>query len=117
MAPVKLLMSWDIIPGREQEYFEFVVREFVPGIQRLGIEPTEAWLTTYGKRPQILTGGVAEDYDRMRWAQASGGACATACWNSSPISSGVWCRPGPDSRCRQAEETREPGRPGSLCSA
>lgn len=52
---VKLLMTWDIIPGREQEYFEFVVREFIPGIQQLGLEPTDAWVTVYGKQPQILT--------------------------------------------------------------
>lgn len=52
---VKLLMTWDIIPGREQEYFEFVVREFMPGIQRLGMEPSDAWLTVYGSRPQIMT--------------------------------------------------------------
>ena len=66
--PVKLLMTWDIIPGREQEYFEFVVREFVPGIQRLGIQPTEAWYTTYGRRPQILTGAVTETLARMELA-------------------------------------------------
>ena len=66
--PVKLLMTWDIIPGREQEYFEFVVREFVPGIQRLGIQPTEAWYTTYGRRPQILTGVVADTVARMEIA-------------------------------------------------
>jgi hypothetical protein len=65
---VKLLMTWDIIPGREQEYFEFVVREFVPGIQRLGIQPTEAWYTTYGRRPQILTGFVSETFARMELA-------------------------------------------------
>lgn len=65
---VKLLMTWDILPGREQEYFEFVVREFVPGMQRLGIQPTEAWYTTYGDRPQILTGGVTEDLDQMQTA-------------------------------------------------
>ncbi len=65
---VKLLMTWDIVPGREQEYFEFVVREFVPGMQRLGITPTEAWYTTYGKRPQILTGGVADTMQVMREA-------------------------------------------------
>jgi hypothetical protein len=51
---VKLLMTWDIIPGREQEYFEFVVREFMPGVQRLGMEPSDAWLTMYGKQPQIM---------------------------------------------------------------
>ncbi len=76
MASVKLLMTWDIIPGREQEYFEFVVREFVPGIQRLGIEPSDAWLTTYGKRPQILTGIVADSFDKMR------GALDTSEWST-----------------------------------
>jgi hypothetical protein len=65
---VKLLMTWDILPGKEQEYFEFVVRELVPGMQRLGIQPTEAWLTTFGERPQILTGGVTEDLKSMRGA-------------------------------------------------
>ncbi len=68
---VKLLMTWDIIPGREQEYFEFVVREFVPGMQRLGIQPTEAWYTTYGDRPQILTGGVTDDLGEMETALAT----------------------------------------------
>ena len=51
----KLLLSWDILPGREQEYFEFVVREFIPGIQTLGLQPSDAWLTIYGDQPQILT--------------------------------------------------------------
>ena len=63
---VKLLMSWDIRPGQETEYFEFVVREFAPGIMRLGIQPTEAWYTVYGNGPQILTGGVAEDLQTMQ---------------------------------------------------
>lgn len=63
---VKLLMSWDIRPGQESEYFEFVVREFAPGIMRLGIKPTEAWYTVYGNGPQILTGGVADDLQTMQ---------------------------------------------------
>ncbi len=63
---VKLLMSWDIKSGREQPYFEFVVREFAPGLMRLGLQPTEAWYTVYGEGPQILTGAVAEDVETMR---------------------------------------------------
>lgn len=51
---VKLLMTWDILPGREQEYFEFVVRDFIPGVQRMGMEPSDAWFTMYGGQPQIL---------------------------------------------------------------
>jgi hypothetical protein len=58
---MKLLMSWNIRTGREAEYFEFVVKEFAPGLMRLGLQPTEAWYTVYGDCPQILTGSVAED--------------------------------------------------------
>jgi hypothetical protein len=54
-------MTWDISPEREQEYFEFVIGEFVPGVQRLGLQPTEAWATIYGNHPQIQVGLVAED--------------------------------------------------------
>lgn len=62
---VKLLMSWDIRPGLESEYFEFLVREFAPGIMRLGLQPTEAWYTVYGNCPQILAGGMTEDLPTM----------------------------------------------------
>jgi hypothetical protein len=58
---VKLLMTWDISPEREQEYFEFVIGEFVPGLQRLGLEPTEAWATIYGEYPQIMVAMLAPD--------------------------------------------------------
>lgn len=68
---VKLLLTWDIKPGREQEYFEFVVREFMPGMQRLGLQPSEAWVTTYGDKPQIMTGMVAEDQDAVREVMGS----------------------------------------------
>ena len=51
---VKLIMTWDILPGREQEYFEFVVRDFIPGMQKLGLEVSDAWFTMYGKQPQIM---------------------------------------------------------------
>jgi hypothetical protein len=62
---VKLLMTWDIRPGKESEYFEFVVQEFAPKLKRLGIEPTEAWYTVYGNAPQILTGAVTQDRKTM----------------------------------------------------
>ncbi|MBC8507432.1 MAG: hypothetical protein ISR58_13550 [Anaerolineales bacterium] len=64
--PVKLLMSWNILPGREQEYFEFVVREFIPDIQQLGLETTEAWVTVYGDHPQILAAARTNNPDDLR---------------------------------------------------
>lgn len=66
---VKLLMNWDIKPGRDQEYFEFMVREWVPGVQRLGFQPTGSWYTVYSRSketPQMLTEGIAKDLETMR---------------------------------------------------
>ena len=54
----KLIMTWDISPEREQEYFEFVVREFIPQVQKLGLELSDAWATVYGNQPQIMVGAV-----------------------------------------------------------
>jgi hypothetical protein len=68
---IKLLLSWDIKSGRDQEYFEFMVREFAPGITRLGLTPTEAWFALYGDCPQILMEGIADDLDTMRTLLAS----------------------------------------------
>lgn len=68
---VKLLMTWDIKPGMDSEYFEFIVREFAPGITHIGLQPTEAWFTVYGEGPQVLTGGIAEDLDTMKDILAS----------------------------------------------
>jgi hypothetical protein len=68
---VKLIMNYDIKPGRDQEYFEFLVREFAPGLARLGVQPTESWYTMYGKHPQIMTGGIAENVGAAKAMLAS----------------------------------------------
>ena len=62
---IKLLMSWDIRPGKEAEYMEFVTREFTPQLVDLGIQPTEAWYTVVGNGPQVLAGGIAKDRETM----------------------------------------------------
>ena len=56
---VKVLMTWDISPEHEQEYFEFVIGEWIPGIQRMGLETVEAWATIYGNYPQIQVAMLA----------------------------------------------------------
>jgi hypothetical protein len=65
---VKLLMHWDIKPGRDQEYFEFLIREWGPGISRMGVEPSGAWWTAYSTRalPQIMAEAIADDYTTMK---------------------------------------------------
>ena len=63
---VKVLMTWDIDGERDQAYFEFVIGEFIPGVQRLGLQPAEAWATVYGSYPQIQVGLLANDADQAR---------------------------------------------------
>ena len=58
---VKLVMTWDISPDHEQEYFEFVIGEFIPGVQHLGLQPVEAWATAFGNYPQIQVSMLADD--------------------------------------------------------
>ena len=58
---VKLILTWDIAPDRDQDYFEFVINEFVPGVQRMGLQPAEAWATVYGDYPQIQVNILSDD--------------------------------------------------------
>ena len=62
---VKLLLTWDILPGREQEYFEFVVRDFIPKVQKMGMEPSDAWFTVFGDQPQIMITMQSASMDNM----------------------------------------------------
>lgn len=68
---VKMIMTWDIAPDKEQDYFEFVIREFIPGVQRLGLELKDAWATVYGNRPQILVGAIVPSASRARQVMRS----------------------------------------------
>jgi hypothetical protein len=69
--PVKLILTWDITPEHEQEYFEFVIREYIPGIQRMGCELTDAWATVYGSKPHIMVGLLISNVKKARQVMCS----------------------------------------------
>lgn len=58
---VKLLLSFNIRLGHENAYRRFVLEEFLPKAQEMGLTPTDAWHTAYGGYPARLIGFVAED--------------------------------------------------------
>lgn len=62
----KLIMTWDIAPDKEQEYFEFVVREFIPGVQRMGFDVSDAWVTVYGNQPQVMVGATLATTSKVK---------------------------------------------------
>lgn len=66
---VKLLLSWDILPDQDQEYFEFMIRDFMPRLSAMGVKPIEAWFTLYSHdkgSPQIVVEAVADNLEKMR---------------------------------------------------
>ena len=67
---VKLLLSFDIKGGRENTYRRFVLEEFLPKAQELGLVPTDAWHTAYGSYPTRLIGFVADDLPTARTVMA-----------------------------------------------
>ena len=62
----RIILRWDIQPGVESEYFEFMVSEFIPGLKRLGIVEPGVWYTAYGEAEQILVSGTTETKDHMQ---------------------------------------------------
>lgn len=62
---LKLLLSYNIRSEVTQEYYEFVLGRYVPIMQAMGLEMSEAWHTAYGEYPNRLIGFVARDRDIM----------------------------------------------------
>ena len=70
-SPVILLLTYDPMPDRREAYFSFVLGEFVPEMERLGLKMSEAWHTAYGDYPLRLTGFIAPDQTTMDFAVGS----------------------------------------------
>lgn len=64
-STVKLLISYDPLPELREEYFRYVLGEFIPALEHLGLTICEAWHTAYGEYPLRLTGFLANDEDAM----------------------------------------------------
>ncbi len=64
----KILMQWDVRPEMEAEYFEFLVHEFIPGLNQLGIGDIQVWYTVYGECEQKLATGLTDSIEQMKKA-------------------------------------------------
>ena len=67
----KVLMSWDVRSETESEYFEFLVHEFIPGLNKMGISDIQVWYTQYGDCEQKLASGIANSTQEMQIALSS----------------------------------------------
>ena len=64
----KIIMSWNVRPETESEYFEFLVHEFIPGLNQLGIREIQVWYTAFGDCEQKMASGVTPDLEQMQKA-------------------------------------------------
>lgn len=62
----KVLISYNMQPGKEQEAQEFLVHKMAPGLGRLGFSFSDVWLTIWGTSPQILGGGLVKDIEEAK---------------------------------------------------
>lgn len=58
---LKLLLSYEVLPESLQEYRLFIMRQYIPVMQELGFQMSEAWHTAYGEAPNRLIGFVCRD--------------------------------------------------------
>lgn len=68
---VKLLLSYDVPDDDSQPYYQFMVGEFMPAAQAIGLFMTEALHTMYGDYPNRLISFVARDYGTLKKILAS----------------------------------------------
>jgi hypothetical protein len=55
----KFNQYFNIIPGREKEYAEFVLKDHLPTMEKLGIKMTGGWRVLVGSGPYIVAEGTA----------------------------------------------------------
>jgi hypothetical protein len=60
-AAYKLLLTYDVSAEHMQDYYQFMLGRYVPMVQGMGLEMSEAWHTAYGDRPNRLVGFVARE--------------------------------------------------------
>ena len=58
---IKLLLAYNIKPNREAEYYRYVLGEFLPSLQDIGLMMVEGWHTAYGDYPIRLIAFRAQD--------------------------------------------------------
>lgn len=61
----KLIMRWNVRQEMESEYFEFLVHELIPAMNKLGINEIQVWYTAYGNCEQKMAEGISESTEDL----------------------------------------------------
>ncbi len=66
--PVKFNQYWTIIPDRIKDYEKFIIRDYIAGLNRLGIQIVAGWSVIIGAYSEIMLEGVSNDLDSLEQA-------------------------------------------------
>jgi len=61
----KVIMRWNVRQDKESEYFEFLVHELIPAMNKMGITEIQVWYTAYGACEQKMAEGIADSTDDL----------------------------------------------------
>jgi hypothetical protein len=62
----RLMMRYDIRPDQFEPYYQFVMNEFVPALQNMGLYMVAVWHTAYGDYPVRQVEFVTDSLDTVR---------------------------------------------------
>jgi hypothetical protein len=63
---LKVMISYDMREGHEQEAQDYLVNKLAPGLAKLGFRVSDVWYTVWGRSPQITSGGEVEDLSKAQ---------------------------------------------------
>ncbi len=65
---VKLNQYWTVLPTKTEEYNKFVLKKFIPGVNKLGLHTVAVWSVLVGAYSEIMFESVTSDLDLLEQA-------------------------------------------------
>jgi len=65
---VKLMHYWTIIPSSKEAYADFIIKKFIPGVNRLGMHTVAGWSVLVGSYSDVIMETVSSDLDQLEAA-------------------------------------------------
>ena len=66
--PVKFNQYWTIVSEKREAYGKFMIKEFIPGMNSLGIHIVAGWIVLVGGYSEIFVEGMANDLELIEKA-------------------------------------------------
>jgi hypothetical protein len=63
---VLFTQNWDVRPGRFDDYSDFIMQEYNPTIEKIGIKLLGGYYVAVGEGPRIVAVGTVEEQDYLR---------------------------------------------------